>query len=244
MKLVVLFVVTVLSCPAQDIIVKLSGKGPKSSAAVASINYKNAQVNYTIGNGDIDGFGTATVPITISSKTGQLPAALQFDVSWTATDISGVTMLLGPASAAANKTLTCNAQSATVIRCIIVGGVTGILDGVVATASFQTIMTSQSTTTVALLGLVTASIGGKSIKTVLLAGGGVITMPALLATVSCSDPDIWELLTVTCTATLNKPAPVGGVSVTVTSDSTLVTVPATVTIAAGTTSANFTALGN
>jgi hypothetical protein len=95
-----------------------------------------------------------------------------------------------------------------------------------------------------MFGTVSASAGGKSIKSVIVPGGGVISMPALLASISCAEADIWELLTVSCTAALNKPAPTGGATIELVSDSTLVGVPASITIAAGSTTATFNAIGN
>lgn len=242
-----LFLLVPAALVAQDITVQIKGNGPRSSPAAVTIVHKSSLVSYAIGSGTIDGAGLVSLPISIASRTGQLPAALQFDLKWTAAEISSVSFAIGPAGTAAGKTIQCAAQPTTPPsqRCVISGlNANGITDGVVAFANLTTSLTSQSTTTLALFGTVSASIGASAIPSVVLAGGGVVAMPALLAAVACSQPDIWTGAAVTCTATLNKPAPTGGATVALSSDSLLVTTPASVSIAAGATAAGFTITGN
>lgn len=242
-KYIALALLVCLCAVGQDTTVKVTGKGPQSSGAAVTIVHKSALVTYGIGSATINGAGLASVPIAINSKTGQLPAALQFDLSWTASEVSGVSFTVGPAATAANKTIQCASQGASSARCVISGGILGIGDGVVALASVQTILTSQATTSLVLFSNISASIGATAITTVVAPGGGVIAMPALLASVSCSQPDIWQGLTVPCSVALNKPAPSGGISVALSADSALVSAPASVQIAAGATSGSFSLTG-
>jgi hypothetical protein len=231
---------------AQDTTVKIQGNGPRNSPASVSIVHKSSLVTYALGNGTIDGAGIVSLPISINSRTGQLPAALQFDLRWTAAEVVSVTFSTGPAAVAAVKTIQCAAQPATgAQRCVISGlNANPITDGVVAFANITTSLTSQATTTLALFGTVSASIAAGAIPTAIAPGGGVVAMPALLATVTCAQPDIWTGATVGCTVALNKPAPSGGSIVALSSDSALVSTPASIAIAAGATSAPFTITGN
>lgn len=231
---------------AQDVAVKITGTGQRSSTSSAALNYKSALVTFSLGSGTIDGVGAVSLPISITNKTGQLPAGLQFDVAYSAADITSVVVSLGPAAIAAQKTLNCAPQTSTPpsVRCIISGiNTTLIQNGVIANVAMQTSMTSQATTTAALLGTVAASVGANAIKTAVTAGGGVITMPALLVAASCAQPDIWEGLVVPCNVSINKPAPAGGLVIALASDSLLVEVPASVQIAAGATTVAFSATG-
>ncbi len=230
-----------------DTPVTVAGVGPRGSAAATNITHKSARVTYAIGSGTIDGIGKVDLPISISSRTGQLATALQFDVSYVAADVSSITFAIGSAGTAASKTLTCAAQTTTPpsVRCVLAGTVaagltTGIADGVVAIATVQTRLISQATTTVAMFGTVSASVQGSSLPTAVTAGGGTISMPALLATLTCGQTDVWSGMVVSCSATLNKPAPAGGASVALTSsDALLVSAPSSVQVVAGATSGTF-----
>jgi len=68
----------------------------------------------------------------------------------------------------------------------------------------------------------------------------IATTPGL-SSLSCSSADVSGIVNDTCIVALNAAAPTGGLSVSVSSSSTAVAVPATVMVAAGATSAGFTA---
>lgn len=246
MKTFVLLLMALTSGYAQDVAVKITGKGANSSTASTTILRKSALVTYAMGNATVDINGTAVLPVLINNKTGNWASGLQFELKWTATDVTGVSVTIGPAAVAANKTLTCAAQDAVTVKCVIVGqNQTGIADGVVALASFQTNIASQSETTVTLFGTVSASGGGSAIPTAVLPTGGTISMPAVLVGMSCSQPDIWPGTNVDCTLTLNKPAPApNGTTILLESDSALVAVPIMKTIIVGALSGVFTITGN
>lgn len=242
----ILGLLVAFSAFAQDTTVKIKGVGPRGSTATATIIHKSSLVTFSIGSGTIDGAGLVALPISINSKTGQLPAGVQFELSWLSADVASVTLSLGPAATAAQKTITCAAQptSPPSQKCIVVGlNQNGITDGVIAFANVQTSLTSQATTATALFGAVSADIAGSLITSTIAPGGGVISMPALLATLVCAQPDIWAGLTVSCSASLNKPAPTGGAAIALSSDSALVTTPASLQIAAGAKAGTFSITG-
>jgi hypothetical protein len=66
--------------------------------------------------------------------------------------------------------------------------------------------------------------------------------PVLVSSVTCSSTSLLQAATSSCTVTLTQPAPSGGTSVTLSSNNVLLTLPTSVTVPAGATSANFTAL--
>ncbi|HVX57257.1 MAG TPA: hypothetical protein VHA37_05990, partial [Candidatus Saccharimonadales bacterium] len=83
---------------------------------------------------------------------------------------------------------------------------------------------------------VTATLGSSS-KTVTIA----LQAPVLVSSVSCAPASLGQSAASTCTVTLSQTAPGGGASVTLGSNNALLTVPASVTVASGATTATFSA---
>ena len=83
---------------------------------------------------------------------------------------------------------------------------------------------------------VTASYNGST-------GTAAITLVSsvLVSSLACSPATVGPNASTTCAVTLNKAAPAGGSLVSLSDSNTMVTVPASVTVAAAATSANFTA---
>ena len=65
--------------------------------------------------------------------------------------------------------------------------------------------------------------------------------PVLVSGVACNPTSLGQSAVSTCTVTLTQTAPTGGASVTLASNNALLTVPASVTVAAGATTATFSA---
>lgn len=102
-----------------------------------------------------------------------------------------------------------------------------------STANFTTIAGSITTDQTA---VVTASLGGSS-QTANLS----LVTSLLVSALSCAPSSIGNGVTAACTVTLSKAAPAGGAMVAVSSNSGALSVPAAVTVAAGASTANFTA---
>ncbi len=83
---------------------------------------------------------------------------------------------------------------------------------------------------------VTATLGSSS----LMATVGLVA-PVLISGVSCNPVSLGQSAVSTCTVTINQTAPSGGSRVTLASNNTSLTVPASVTVAAGATTATFSA---
>ncbi len=87
--------------------------------------------------------------------------------------------------------------------------------------------------------LVTSTAGPNAVVSGLFLGPGV--SPGLVSGVACSPASLSQSSTSTCTVTLTQTAPAGGWGIALTSNNTALTVPASVTVAAGATTASFSA---
>ena len=84
--------------------------------------------------------------------------------------------------------------------------------------------------------VITASLNGTTANTSVS-----LIVPAVPATLSCAPATLRSSFNGTCTVTLNKAAPSAGLLVTISDNSAALTVPASVTVAAGSTTATFAA---
>jgi hypothetical protein len=112
---------------------------------------------------------TVDLPITLSG--GAQPAALQWSFGFSS-DVTAVTVVAGPSTKTAGKTISCSANT-----CLLFGvNRTTIADGVIATATFQIAANPAATTIeITVKSAVAAKIDGSSIS----ASGGVgkVTLP-------------------------------------------------------------------
>src|SRR5580658_4681167 len=94
-------------------------------------------VGFSIGSGSATPGGTAVLNISIASTGGAQPAAVQWTLGYSATDISSITVTTGAAATAAGKSVTCSSVSGG-MTCLVFGlNTTVIADGVVAQATVQ-----------------------------------------------------------------------------------------------------------
>ena len=187
--------------------------------------------------GSASGVPGGTANLSISLSGGSAPAGLQWSFSFTS-DVSLVSVTAGASTTAAGKTVTCAGNT-----CLAYGLNTNtIADGVVATATFQ-IAANPSTTNIGILltSVVASTQAGTSIQAV--GGSGTITLPTAVKPVSlsCSPATVNSPGTSICTVTLTAAAPAGGSTVALTSNNGSITVPGSVGVGVGLTSASFTA---
>jgi len=184
-----------------------------------------------------------SLPLSLSTSAGATPAALQWTVSYSATDFSGATITLGSSGASAGKSLECDRPSAGRLVCLLSGMNKSVIpNGPVATATFAVSSTTGSTSSAIQVSQPGASSpAGWTIGATSMGATVTIDQPKVNS-LSCSPSTVQGPATSTCTATLLKAAPAGGVSVslgnTVTGGAS-VTMPSAVTVSAGATSANF-----
>src|SRR5665213_1727986 len=183
--------------------------------------------------------GTVVLPINLTSAGGAQTASFQWTFNFTS-DITGVTVVAGTSTNAASKSLSCSGNN-----CLIAGFNGNVIaDGQVAVATFQLSgQPSSNPITIQLTSVVASTASGTSISS--SGSPGSITLPVSVAfsTLNCSPLTINTPGTSSCTVSLNGTAPAGGFPVSLSSNNTNLTVPSSVTVAAGQTSNSFTATG-
>jgi trimeric autotransporter adhesin len=181
--------------------------------------------------------GTATLSATLT-VSGTAPAGLEWRISYSPSQISAISITAGPATSAATKTLSCAAGSG-VATCIVTGMNTNALaSGVVAYIS-ATVASGTTSAPIQISNPMGADSSGDGLS-ITSASSGSIVVPSL-SPVICSPTSLSGSAVSTCTVTLTQKAPAGGTSVKLASNSALLSVPASITVAAGATTATFSA---
>ncbi|MBZ5678393.1 MAG: hypothetical protein LAP61_29510 [Acidobacteriia bacterium] len=190
-----------------------------------------------MGSGSGVAGGVVDIPITLTSLAGAQTAAVQWTLTYPA-DILRVTFTVGTAAVNADKTIACNGNT-----CIVYGmNATPIPDGIVATASLLISPNpSLLTIPIELSGIGAATPEAASIPA--SSAPGTLSVPpvATLSGLTCSLSTLHTPGSTQCTVSLTAPAQVGGSVVSISSNNLNLTVPSTVTVNSGQTSASFTA---
>ena len=147
--------------------------------------------------------------------------------------------LAGGSTTGGGKTLNCSGNT-----CLDFGFNTNTFaDGIVAVATFQ-IAANPSTTSIGVIvnGVVASTAAGTPIPAS-GGGAGIITLPTpvALSAVGCTTTTLNTPTSTGCTVSLTGAAPGGGFAVPLSSNNANLTVPASVTVGAGLTTAGFTA---
>ena len=201
-----------------------------------------AQDVISLSSGSATVGGTASLDITLNSPAGSEPAGVQWTFNYSPSDVVAVNVTPGASANAAGKTITCQSGSGK-YTCIVLGNnSTAIPGGVLGTATFQlAASTSSSSVPVQFSGAYAALATGSNVA--VTANNSIITVlpGAALGSLSCNPTTVTGSGTVSCSVSLSSPAPASGAAIAVSSNSTRLSVPASVTIPAGGSSANFTA---
>lgn len=182
--------------------------------------------------------GTVSLNLTLTSASDSQPAGIEWTFAYSPSDIVSITTTAGAAAIAANKSLSCAGSRGSHI-CFLTGLTSSglktnvIENGVVAVVT----VTVSAATTINVTNALSASIGGKAIATT-ATGGTVTTVPLSLTSLSCNPGTVASGASTTCTVGLNEPAS-SGATVTLSDNNALLTIPASVTVPAGATFANF-----
>lgn len=184
--------------------------------------------------------GTVSLNLTLTAGATTRPAGLQWTLSYSPSAIAAISVNTGPVAAAAGKTISCTSAAGS-NECILSGLNTTVIQNGVAAVVTVTIAAGVSTTSIGLGGSFAASAGGGSIS--LTATGGTITAtsPVSLVLFTCNPTVLGPQAASTCTVGLSGPAPTGGLAVAVSDNNSALAVPASVTVAAGNSSAVFQA---
>jgi hypothetical protein len=173
----------------------------------------------------------SSLTLMLSSPAGSEPAAVQETFAFPA-GATSFSVAAGPALTAAGKSINC-AQSSTTITCIASGlNSTIIGNGVIGAVSFNA--PGASSFAVAIPTATGASPAGSPVT---VAGASAVVTAVGISSLQC----VGAGAAYTCTIGLSGGAPSGGAVIHLSSASTALSVPATVTIAAGATSVSFAA---
>ena len=194
-------------------------------------------VTLSLASGSGTPGGSVILPLTITSAGGAQAAGIQWSLSYPS-DITGVTVNFGNSATTAQKSLYCNGT-----QCLMAGFNTTIIpDGTVATATFQ-IASNPSATTIPIqiTAVVATTAAGSAIPTAVGSGSVSLSLLPTLSGISCATTTINTPGNTLCTVSLTSAALLGGALVALSSNNASLTVPASVTFAAGQTSVSFTA---
>lgn len=184
--------------------------------------------------------GTATLNLTMKSAGTPQAAGVQWTISYAAADFTAIHVATGPAAQAAGKSASCNTVAGS-YKCLVFGlNNSAISNGVIATITLA--VSSSTTATSAAVQIVDALGAGPAGNAVTVSGttGTVSISPSRdLTSLECKPNPVPTPDTASCTVSVSAAAPSGGFAVVLKSSAASVSVPASVTIAKGDTSAMF-----
>lgn len=178
--------------------------------------------------------GTTSLSLTLSSPTGAEPAALQWALVFPAADLTAVSAVAGPSANAAGKSLACRLTAGSYV-CVLAGfNATVIPNGTIAVVT----VTTSRTASLVPIGI-TAAMGSTpdGYNSPVTSLGGTVTAVGMTG-LSCTPASLNSAGQATCTVSLSAPAPVLA-TISLSSSTDRLTVPPSVTIAAGSATATF-----
>src|ERR1019366_4837799 len=179
--------------------------------------------------------GTVALDLTLTSPTGGEPAGIQWDLTYSATDVVSINAVAAGTAVSAGKWISCSPGTH---RCLLAGlNANLIQNGAVAVVTV-TLATGVASTTIGVANTLGATLDGHALS--VSGTGGTVTAPALttLTGLSCTPATLSSGGTSSCTVTLSK---TGGGTVTLSSNTAALTVPGSVAVVARSTTAMFTA---
>src|ERR1035437_8429138 len=197
-------------------------------------NVVQAQTSLTLSSATVSPGGTAALALSLSSPPSSPLAAVQWTFAYPAASVGSLTVSAGPALSSGGKTLSCTGGGNS-YTCVAWGlNSNTISDGVVATLSVT--LSGSSGVPVTISNSLGASLTGDAIA--VTGAGGTVSVAAVISSIACSPGTLAPSASSTCTVILS--GSVGG-TIGLSSSSTNLTVPASLTIPAGSGSGTFLA---
>lgn len=201
------------------------------------------QAALSLSSGAAQDGGNVGLSLSLTTSGSTQPGALEWTMTYPATEFSGATIAAGAAATAAGTAPTCSSSVGT-IKCVLDGTQeAAIANGVVALITLAVPAAAPTgTAAIAITSPVAVGVSGSAIPAASV--GGTVSIQATTPTLtglSCTPASVTSPGSAACTVTLSAAAPTGGSVVTLSSNNTSVTVPASVTVAAGSTTGTFTA---
>src|ERR1035441_2799088 len=177
--------------------------------------------------------------LSLSAATSA-PATLQWTLTYSPTAVASLSAVAGPALTAVGDTLSCNNGAGTLV-CVASGmNASAIGSGVVAVVAASLSPTSSATLDSLPMSNVMGSLPDGTYANMTGTGGTISVFPGV-STLQCTPATLTSGSASTCTVTLSMAAQSGGVVVALSDNNAALTVPASVTVAAGATTATFQA---
>ena len=187
-----------------------------------------------------------TLDVGLTSGTSTLPVSIQWDLTYSTSDLNPVTgtfYATGAAASGAEKSVSCSIISAGDVRCIVSGiNTLAIGNGVLATLTFQIAAgTTDTSTPVSMISSEASDANANPLSITDGSAAVTINQPAapVLSALSCSPASVTPPTSSTCTATLSSSA-ASTTTVGLSSSASAATVPASMNISSGSLSKNFT----
>jgi len=186
---------------------------------------------------------TVTLNVSLSSSSGSAPAGLQWTFNYPTAMVQTVSAQAGPAAVSAGKSISC-ADAPGAYQCLIWGMNTSpIPDGIIATITLGVSGAASGSAALPLDNAVGASAAGASIPAT--ATGGTLTILAsanAVNSVACSPASLVTPAAATCTVSLKSAvSSATSVALSLGANSAPLTIPASVSVAAGSASGTFSA---
>jgi hypothetical protein len=188
--------------------------------------------------------GTASLNLSLTSPAGSQPAGLQWTLTYAPTAVVNISASVGTAGTAVEKVLSCAGSPGT-YTCFLTGLDTGDLNansipnGVVAVIS-ATIAPGTTTASIGITNALGATPSG-GLDPITATGGTITTLaPVSVTSLSCNPGTLTAGASTTCTVSLNQAAS-SGTTVALSDNNALLSLPSSVTVPAGASSANFIA---
>ena len=224
-----------------------------TAIAVISMPLFAQQATLSVGSASGTAGSTVAVGISIADGGGIEPASLQWSLAYPAADITSVSVSAGSAATAASKTVSCNSGSGTV-TCVLYGLNFGVISpGNVANVSFHVNSAAPDTSVPIQISSVSiAAVDGSVIQgagtggTLSVSKSGPPPPPppppptVQLSSLSCAPASVASGGVSTCTINMTGAAK-SNTTVSLSSNSGLITIPSSVTVPSSSSSASFKA---
>src|ERR1035441_7510000 len=209
------------------------------TALLLPVSNLQAKTNLTLSSAAVTPGGTAALDLSLSSPTSSPLGAVQWTFSYPAASGGSLSVTAGPALSSAGKSISC-AGGMSSYACIAWGlNPNAISNGVVATLSVTP--SGNSAVPITISNSLGASFTGDAIA--VTGTGGIVSVAAVpvINSIACSPGTLAPSASSTCTVVLSGS---GGGTVSLSSNSTNLTVPDSLTIPSGSGSGSFLATAN
>ena len=197
-----------------------------------------------LSSGTVPPGGTASLSLSLTSTSGNQPAALQWTFTYSPTAITNISAVATNDDNTAGKTLSCTAAAGT-YTCFLTGitstglNANPIPNVVIATVS-ATISPTASSAPIGITNAMAVAPSGAPISAGGTGGTISVSVPITVTSLSCNPMAVTSSASTTCTVGVSQAVSVN-TAVALSDNNALLTIPASVTVLAGASSGTFIA---